>query len=312
MTHSYPLSGAIIGFIFGVGALLVIWRLRARTVRFHDRIAPYLGPRTTTSDLLRDARAITPFPILEQFLAPWIKDVGAFLERFGSARATLEIRLRRAGNRQSVEQFRVQQVLSAVLGLAGGTFVAVTLRIVRSSPLPILVLLVIICAVVGVLLSDQVLSRQIKMRERKMMLEFPTIAELFALAVGAGQSPAAALDRVCATATGEVVIELRQLLATVHSGTPFVRGLEEFATSTSLPALARFAEGVAIAVERGTPLADVLRDQAQDVRDAGRRALMEVGGQKEVAMMVPVVFLLLPVTVVFAVFPSAVTLNIGL
>ena len=68
----------------------------------------------------------------------------------------------------------------------------------------------------------------------------------------------------------------------------------------------------AVAVERGTPLAEVLRAQAQDVREEGRRALMEQGGRKEVLMMVPVVFLILPITVVFAVFPSLVVLRVGL
>ena len=56
----------------------------------------------------------------------------------------------------------------------------------------------------------------------------------------------------------------------------------------------------------------MLRAQAQDVREEGRRALMETGGRKEVLMMVPVVFLMLPVTVVFAVFPSMVVLRVGL
>ena len=56
----------------------------------------------------------------------------------------------------------------------------------------------------------------------------------------------------------------------------------------------------------------MLRAQAQDVREEGRRALMETGGRKEVAMMVPVVFLILPVTVVFAVFPRMVVLRVGL
>ena len=63
-------------------------------------------------------------------------------------------------------------------------------------------------------------------------------------------------------------------------------------------------DGIVVAVERGTPLADVLRSQAQDVREAGRRAVMEEGGKKEIAMMVPVVFLVLPVTVLFAVYPG--------
>ena len=37
-----------------------------------------------------------------------------------------------------------------------------------------------------------------------------------------------------------------------------------------MPLVARFAQGVAVAVERGTPLADVLHAQAADVREAGR------------------------------------------
>lgn len=311
MSNSPALVGAGLGFGFGLGLLLIVWRLRARTVRFEDRISPYLGPRPTTSSLLDEARVVTPFPVLEQFLTPWIRDLGRFLERFGSSRSGLELRLVRAGARQSVDQFRVQQILFIVLGLAGGTFIALALRALRGSPLMVLIILVIICAALGLILCDQRLSKQIKTRERQMLLEFPTIAELFALAVGAGESPTAALERVCSTATGEVVVELRGLLFEVHAGTPFIRALEELAATTSLPPMVRFAEGVAVAVERGTPLADVLRDQAQDVRDAGRRALMELGGQKEVVMMVPVVFLILPVTVVFAVFPSAVTLNIG-
>ena len=76
--------------------------------------------------------------------------------------------------------------------------------------------------------------------------------------------------------------------------------------------LRRFADGVATAVERGTPLAEVLRAQAQDVRSAGQRALMEEGGKREIAMMVPVIFLILPVTVVFAVFPGLTTIRLGL
>ena len=56
----------------------------------------------------------------------------------------------------------------------------------------------------------------------------------------------------------------------------------------------------------------MLRAQAEDVREASRRGLMETGGRKEVVMMVPVVFLILPVTVMFAVFPGLATLRLDL
>ena len=56
----------------------------------------------------------------------------------------------------------------------------------------------------------------------------------------------------------------------------------------------------------------VLRAQAQDVREESRRDLMEKGGKKEIAMMVPVVFLVLPITILFAVFPGWDFLNFSM
>ena len=111
---------------------------------------------------------------------------------------------------------------------------------------------------------------------------------------------------------GELAGEVDRALADARAGTPLDVALERMADRTGLVPLARFAEAIAVAVDRGTPLAEVLHAQAADVREAGRRALMETGGKKEIAMMVPVVFLVLPVTVIFAVFPGLATLRIDL
>jgi tight adherence protein C len=45
-------------------------------------------------------------------------------------------------------------------------------------------------------------------------------------------------------------------------------------------------DGIVVADERGMPLADVLRAQAQDVHEEDRR-LKQEGGKKEIAMMIP-------------------------
>ena len=60
----------------------------------------------------------------------------------------------------------------------------------------------------------------------------------------------------------------------------------------------------------GISLGDVLRAQAQDVRETGRRTIMEEGGKKEIAMMVPVVFFVLPVTILFALYPGLAFLRV--
>jgi len=142
------------------------------------------------------------------------------------------------------------------------------------------------------------------------MAQFPTVAELLALAVGAGEGPVAALDRVAVRCRGEMADEIGRVLADIHTGTPVASSLDAWAARSGLPAVARFAEAMAVAVDRGTPLAAVLHAQAADAREAGRRALIESGARREVLMMVPVVFLVLPVTVMFAFWPGVVGLHL--
>ena len=141
-----------------------------------------------------------------------------------------------------------------------------------------------------------------------MLAELPVVAELLALAVTAGEGLAGALDRVCRLTTGALPAELAGSLARVRAGTPLAAALAELADRAGVPALSRFVAGVLVAVERGTPLAEVLRAQAADVREAGKRALLESGGRREIAMLLPVVFGILPTTVVFALYPGLVAI----
>ncbi|NMR20833.1 type II secretion system F family protein [Cellulomonas fimi] len=306
-----PLLGAAVGALGGLGGVLVLWRLSARRIRFEDRLAPYLRAPRSSSALLGGTDARTPFPTLERLVAPVMSDGIRLVARMGSPTAELRRRLERAGRTESVEQFRAAQVVWGVLGLAGGLVIALVLVAGRGSSPFVLSLLVLLCGVLAVLARDHLLTRQVRQREERMLVELPTVAELLALSVGAGEGAVGALERVVRTTHGVLADELARTLADARAGTPLTQALERLADRTGLPALTRFAEGVAVAVERGTPLADVLRAQAQDVREAGRRALMEAGGRKEVAMMVPVVFLILPVTVAFAVFPSLAVLRLG-
>jgi tight adherence protein C len=144
-----------------------------------------------------------------------------------------------------------------------------------------------------------------------MISELPTVADIFALAVSAGEGAPAALERIARIGSGVLAEEFRGVVGEVRTGTPVAGALHSLAERTGVAALSRFALGVAIAIERGTPLADVLHAQALDVREAGRRKLIEEGGRREIAMMVPVIFLLLPVTVVFAVFPGIIAIRFG-
>jgi tight adherence protein C len=299
--------GAVAGLGVAIGLLTVLAALRSRALTLDERLAPYLRPRDATSTLLRE---VSRTSAVVRLLG--LHDVGARLERFGSPRAEVRRRLDRAGSTESVDHFRARQVVWTVAGLAVGLGLALLLAATRGAAVVPLVALVAVAGACGYVACDQALTMRVRRREERLLAELPTIAELLALAVAAGESPPAALERVASTARGELAAEIRRMVAEVRAGAPVTTALTALADRSGLPPLSRFAEGVVVALERGTPLADVLRNQANDVREAGRRALLEAGGRKEILMMVPVVFLVLPVTVVFAVFPSLATLRIGL
>jgi tight adherence protein C len=306
--------GALLGLFGGVGALLALSRVPGvRRVRLEDRLGPYLRDAPRPSRLLaaRDDAGGGPFGSVERFARPFLTDLARSLDRVLGGTRALRRRLEQAGASTSLEEFRVQQVVCAVLGGLPGAALLALRGVTGRGPSPVALLALIVGGVAaGVVVRDAVLSYAIRRRETAIVEEFPTVAELLALAVTAGESPVAALGRVTRRSTGALSAELGRALADARAGATLVQALERLAGRTSLALLARFVDGMAVALERGTPLADVLRAQAVDVREAGKRQLLDAGGRKEILMMVPVVFLVLPVTVIFAFYPSVLSLTV--
>jgi tight adherence protein C len=300
--------GALIGAGVGLGLVMTVVRVLAlRRPQLEVRVLPYVR------DLPQRDRPVVQTAQTGAFRAlfgPALGSAADWLERVLGGKASIRRRLERANLPMSVHDFRVEQVLWGLI--AFGVTGVVSLLVALGSPgrtVPLLVLCGV-AFVLGVLLRENRLSAQVTERERRVLAEFPTVAELLALAVGAGEGPVSALDRVVSRSHGELSTDLGAVLADIRTGTPVSAALDALARRSGVPVVARFAEGMAVAIERGTPLSGVLHAQAADVREAGRRALIESGARKEILMMVPVVFLVLPVTVVFAFWPGVVGLNL--
>ena len=298
------LTGAAVGLMLALGLLLGYAGLpRSRRPTLNDRLHPYLRDAPKPSRLLA-ARQVGSTSALAVLVRPVVADLGRRIGQVIGGAASVRRRLLRAGKAADVDRFRAEQVIWGASGLMAGLAVATVLVVTRGAPLVPAVLVVVCFTVAGVGARDQWLTREARVREERMLSEFPTIAELLALAVGAGEGAVGALERICRVSRGELSHELGRCLADARAGANLPTALQGLADRTGLMSLSRFVDGMVIAVERGTPLAEVLRAQAQDVREGGRRAVMEAGGKKEIAMMLPVVFLVLPITVLFAVFPG--------
>lgn len=313
MTGVAP-AAVLFGVVLGLGLwLLVVRSPPMRVPTLSQRIEPQLRSHNIESRLLSASdRHQTPFGPMARILRPILQDALAALGRLNPSPGGTVRRLAQAGLSKSSIDFRAEQLLWGAAGFVVALAVAIPSSLAgRISPL-LAVILVLVAAVAGYVGRDYWLGVQIRRRESRMMAEFPSLAELMALAVSAGESATGALDRVCRSGHGELTNEFSLILAETRAGKPLVQALQEFSARTDLAPLVRFVDGIIVAVERGTPLADVLRAQAQDVRDTAKRDLMEAAGKKEIGMMVPLVFGVLPLTVIFAVFPGLAAINLGL
>ncbi len=304
--------GATLGAAFAAGMLLIASRMRAiRRPRLAVRVLPYVRdlPQVGRTPALRVASS-SPTSAAAGVFGPPLRAAADAVERVLGGAASVRRRLERADLDKTVHEFRIEQVLWGLAAFAVAAAYGVLKALSDPGGAVSSLLLCLVAFAVGVLARENHLSSQVKQRERRILAEFPTIAELLALAVAAGESPVGALDRVVRRSGGALSSDLARVLAAVRTGEPVGAAFDRMAAVTGLPLVARFAQGIAVAVERGTPLAEVLHAQAADVREAGRRELIEIAARKEVFMMVPVVFLVLPVTILFAFWPGVVGLHL--
>ena len=152
--------------------------------------------------------------------------------------------------------------------------------------------------------------RKSKRREREMIEgEFPLVVELFAILVGGGMSPSTALAHISEKGNGEFVSILEPIICEMREGLNFAQALDILNRQVDSPIIRRFCDSLAISVERGTPLIDVVSRQVEEVRQVQRTAISEKASKAELALMIPVVFLILPISILFALWPSYYSLG---
>lgn len=295
-------SGGLVGGLLGGGVWWTIaTAVRTRRPSLEERVLPYLRDLPVRRPVR--ASATSPVGAVLGWTSGWVDRV------LGGA-SSIRSRLDRAGQPMTVHEFRVEQATWGLVafGVCAVPSGLVALRHPDRGPVLFIACGAALC--VGVLLRENRLTSQVRKRESLVLAELPVVAELLALAVAAGEGPLAALDRVVRHAGGEFAGDLEDLVAQTRTGMPLVDALDRLGSRSGVTAVTRFAHGLSTAVERGTPLAEVLHAQAGDVREAARRALIESGARREVLMMVPVVFLVLPTVVVFAFWPGFVGLQL--
>ncbi|WP_228479510.1 type II secretion system F family protein [Microbacterium atlanticum] len=295
----------VLGTALGVGAcLLVSLAPRWGAPSLARRIAPYVRDVT-------DPRGLDVSAGAGWSAFAWSAFAARRLGRLAGGEAVLARRLHRAGWTIDPATFRGRQLAWAVAGLgAGGALIVGLVLVGRGSPA--LGLLPPVAAVAGALSYDAWLTRAARSRAARIEEELPTVLEFLALCLSAGEGILDSLRRVSEVGAGELTAELRGVVVAVGTGSPLAESLSRLASGLEIPALTRAVDQLVAALERGAPLAGVLQAQALDAREDAKRALIERAGRKEIYMLFPLVFLILPLSVLFAVFPGIFMLRLGL
>jgi tight adherence protein C len=308
-------STAAWGLLSGIGLGLGLWCLCSLIPalgrrRLAHRVAPYLVDVSDEARELVD-RGRSSTSAAGVVLGPALVAARGVAARLLGGADHLAFRLRRADSRLTVDGFRLQQFAWMLAGLATGA--ALVAARAASAPVPAAVALAtpILLALAGFVLRDRLLTRRVARRAARMADEFPTVIELLTMSLSAGEGMIDALRRVARTGSGALAAELGRAVADIGMGVPLATALRSTADVVGLRSFTRCVDAIMGALERGSPMADVLRAQASDARDASKRTLLEKAGTKELGMLLPVVFLILPVTVLFAVFPGLAVLQSG-
>ena len=302
------LAGIVLGF--GLWSIVSL-APRMSGPRLARRIAPYL---TDVSAGARESLAPPPsgpLPVFGVLLEPLVTAARDGLSAALGGDEPLARRLRQAGSAQSVSAFRSRQLLWGAVGAAGGVALAAASGRIVGLNAALQVGIVVIVAVAGVLGPDYLLQRAAQARIKRLADELPIVLEFLTLSLSAGEGIVDAVRRISRVSAGELSKELAAAVAAVGTGLPFGETLARLARDLELPAFTRCVDQIIGALERGTPLSEVLRAQAQDARDDAKRQLLELAGKKEVGMLVPLVFMILPITIAFAIFPGIFVLQVG-
>jgi tight adherence protein C len=162
--------------------------------------------------------------------------------------------------------------------------------------------LVAVGAVGGIGVERVAVAAGRRRRARRLDFELPTIADTLALHVLAGDSVSTALHRIVDTASGVAIDELRHVLRVEHEG--LESALRRAALRSAAAQASRLFDLLAHAHRTGGRLADALTALADDYRASLAADLTAEGGRRSLAVYGPILGLMVPVTLVFLMYPT--------
>lgn len=149
----------------------------------------------------------------------------------------------------------------------------------------------------------QVITRS-QMNYSELNQELAKILQMLAIMISAGESPVTALRYISQRSSGKLALLIKTSLGNYEQNRNLYKTLEFVSSATNSAQVRRLLNAVRISAERGSPMLDTLQNQVRSLNKEIKVNLLNRAGKSEIALLIPVVFLILPTSILFAVWPS--------
>nr|WP_260408593.1 type II secretion system F family protein [Planomonospora venezuelensis] len=241
-------------------------------------------------------------PFADRVLRPLAGRFGRLARRLTPAGMVTRMNrsLTYAGNPPKWPVERVMQMKG--LGLLGGAL----LGLLYGSGLGgALVAVAAAMGAAGFFLPDLLVYNLGVRRQQEITRTLPDILDMLTVSVEAGLGFDAAVAQVRANAEGPMAGEFARVLREMQLGKPRADALRAMSDRTTVTELRGFASAVVQAGELGIPIANVLREQAREMRLRRRQRAEEAAQKVPIKILFPLLFCLFPALFVIIIGPGA-------
>jgi tight adherence protein C len=160
----------------------------------------------------------------------------------------------------------------------------------------------------GFFIPDVFIARKGTERQVEIRRTLPETIDLLAIAVQAGMGLEAAIELVSRKLPGALGDELYRLLQEIQLGASRRQALQRLRDRTDVHELSTFALALIQADILGSPVAEVLQSNANQMRLIRRQDAREKAAQLPVKLMVPMLLFIFPALIVVIVGPAAISI----
>jgi len=209
----------------------------------------------------------------------------------------ITLTLRRAGvsRRFTAELFMAGRVAATAFGV----FVGFTMAHGMGR-----ILLGLVFAAAGVILPGFLLSKAATRRAERIDQELPHFVDQLALVIEAGMSFDAAVNYLVEAHEGALAEEMRRVLTELRVGESRREAIRNFARRVGSEDATAFANAVLASDQLGSPLSEILRAQASDLRHRRQTYAEERAQKAPVKMLLQMAIFILPVMFVLILAPA--------